>query len=43
VAPGGPILLAVAASAMLTAGLMACVPPAVRALRIQPVEALRHD
>jgi predicted permease len=43
VAPGGPLLLAVAASAMLTAGLMACVPPAVRALRIQPVEALRHD
>ena len=34
--------LAVTAAVMLAAGLLACVGPARRALRINPTDALRH-
>jgi len=43
VASGGNLLLVAAAGIMLAAGLCACIVPASRALRIHPVEALRHD
>jgi hypothetical protein len=42
-ASGGTGWLAVAAASMLTAGLVACLVPASRALAIHPVEALRHE
>jgi predicted permease len=41
--PDGPWLLAAAGAAMLVAGLGACLVPVSRALRIQPLEALRHE
>ena len=40
---GGPHLLGTAAAFMLAASLFASVAPTRRALRIQPLEALRHD
>lgn len=43
ISPDGPWLLAAAAVVMLLAGFGACVVPVSRALRIQPVEALRHE
>ena len=42
VASSGTWILAAAATAMLAAGLVACVVPAMRALAVHPVEALRH-
>lgn len=41
-ASGGNLLLAIASSAMLLVGLLACLVPGARALRVRPVEALRH-
>lgn len=42
-ASDGTALLAAAAALMLAAGLSACVIPALRALAIHPVEALRRE
>jgi putative ABC transport system permease protein len=39
----GPSLLAMAAGTMLAAGVGACLVPTARTLRVDPVEALRHD
>lgn len=39
----GPMLTGAFVMLMLAAGLSACVVPARRALRIQPIEALRHE
>jgi ABC-type antimicrobial peptide transport system permease subunit len=36
------VWIGVTAAVMLAAGLLACVEPARRALRINPLEALRH-
>ncbi len=43
ISPDGPWLLAAAGGTMLLAGLSACLVPVSRALRIQPLEALRHE
>lgn len=43
ISPDGPWLLAAAGGTMLLAGLSACLAPITRALRIQPLEALRHE
>jgi len=43
ISPDGPWLLAAAGGTMLLAGLGACLAPVSRALRIQPLEALRHE
>lgn len=41
--PSGPWLTIAFVAFMLAAGLAACALPARRALRIQPIEALRHE
>jgi predicted permease len=41
--PGGPWLTLAFVAVMLAAGLAACVVPARRALRIHPMDALRHE
>jgi putative ABC transport system permease protein len=41
--PGDPRILTGAVCALLLAGLVACGPPLRNALRIQPLEALRHE
>jgi len=38
-----PLTFAVAAAGLAAIGLLACYFPALRALRVQPVEALRHE
>ncbi len=43
VAPHDPVTIAVAAGLVLFMGVCACVIPAWRALRVQPIAALRED
>lgn len=41
--PGGAELVGGVAAAMVVVGLMGCTVPAIRALRIEPTEALRAE
>jgi putative ABC transport system permease protein len=41
--PDARRIVAGVAAAMAAAGLIACILPAARALRVQPIEALRSD
>jgi ABC-type antimicrobial peptide transport system permease subunit len=43
VSANDPLTLAVAVAALAAIGLLACYFPALRALRVQPVEALRNE
>ena len=43
VQPWDPAVLSVIVVGLPTAGLLACLGPALRAVRINPTEALRHD
>jgi putative ABC transport system permease protein len=43
VAPDDPQSMAAAAAVLLIAALVACVPPALRAMRVDPVEGLRVE
>jgi putative ABC transport system permease protein len=43
VAPGDPLTLALTAAALLAVAVVACVPPARRALRTDVVEAIRSE
>jgi putative ABC transport system permease protein len=43
VSPGDPAALSLAAIALLIAALLGCVIPARRALRVDPIIALRHE
>jgi ABC-type lipoprotein release transport system permease subunit len=41
--PRDPVSLAAACALLVVVALMACVPPALRALRVDPVDGLRAD
>jgi len=43
VSPTDPITLVVAALTLMLAAALGCVVPALRAIRVDPVVALRHD
>ena len=43
VSPADPITLAVASAVLILAGTLGCLIPARRAMRVDPVVALRHD
>ena len=43
VSPADPITLAVASAVLILAGTLGCLVPARRAMRVDPVVALRHD
>jgi ABC-type antimicrobial peptide transport system permease subunit len=43
VAPDDPWMFALAAAAVVAVGCIAVLPPAVRAARIDPMAALRHE
>jgi ABC-type antimicrobial peptide transport system permease subunit len=43
VTPGDPATFAATFVALSGAGLLACLVPARRAVRVNPVEALRHE
>jgi ABC-type lipoprotein release transport system permease subunit len=43
VSPRDPAVLAAAAAALLTVAVVACLSPARRAARVDPVETLRAD
>jgi len=43
VGPHDPLVLGSVAIVLLVTGVLACVVPALRAARVAPVEALRHD
>ena len=41
--PGDPASLAAACALLVAVALMACVPPALRALRVDPADGLRAE
>jgi ABC-type lipoprotein release transport system permease subunit len=41
--PRDPVSLAVACALLVAVALIACVPPALRALRVDPVDGLRVE
>jgi ABC-type antimicrobial peptide transport system permease subunit len=43
VGPHDPLVLGSVAAVLLVTGVLACAVPALRASRVAPVEALRHD
>lgn len=43
VGPHDPLVLGTVAAVLLVTGVLACAVPALRASRVAPVEALRHD
>jgi ABC-type antimicrobial peptide transport system permease subunit len=43
VSPADPITLVVASATLILAGTLGCLVPARRAMRVDPVVALRHD
>jgi putative ABC transport system permease protein len=43
VSASDPLTFATAAVALAVIGLLACYVPALRALRVQPVDALRNE
>jgi putative ABC transport system permease protein len=43
VSPSDPITLAVASAVLILAATLGCLIPARRAMRVDPVVALRHD
>ena len=43
VEPGDPLVLGAASAVIVLAAALASIAPAARALRIDPVEALRHE
>jgi len=43
VGPHDPFVLGTVAAVLLVTGVLACAVPALRASRVAPVEALRHD
>jgi ABC-type antimicrobial peptide transport system permease subunit len=43
VAPGDPVILAASAAFLATVAVLACVVPALRAVRIDPATAVRLD
>jgi len=43
VGPWDPAMLATIVCALVVTGLLACLGPAFRAMRIKPIDALRHD
>jgi predicted permease len=43
VGPHDPLVLGAVAAVLLVTGVLACTVPALRASRVAPVEALRHD
>jgi putative ABC transport system permease protein len=43
VSPGDPTALAIASAILILAALLGCLIPARRAMRVDPVIALRHD
>jgi predicted permease len=43
VGPHDPLVLGTVAAVLLATGVLACAVPALRASRVAPVEALRHD
>jgi ABC-type antimicrobial peptide transport system permease subunit len=43
VSPTDPITLVVASAVLMVAAMLGCLIPARRAMRVDPVVALRHD
>jgi ABC-type antimicrobial peptide transport system permease subunit len=43
VSPADPIALLAASAVLIVAALLGCVIPARRAIRVDPVDALRHE
>jgi predicted permease len=43
VKPGSPMVLGISAGVLIVAGLLASLPPALRATRIDPIQAIRHE
>jgi len=43
ISPGDLPSTALAAGLLLTASVLACLPPAIRAMRVDPVEGLRTE
>jgi putative ABC transport system permease protein len=43
VSPSDPVTLVVASSVLILAALLGCFIPARRAMRVDPVVALRHE
>jgi ABC-type antimicrobial peptide transport system permease subunit len=43
VSPSDPVTLAVAAAMLILAAMLGCLIPARRAIRVDPVDALRHE
>jgi putative ABC transport system permease protein len=43
VSPSDPVTLAVAAGVLIVAAALGCAIPAVRAMRVDPVVALRNE
>jgi ABC-type antimicrobial peptide transport system permease subunit len=43
VSPADPVTFALAAMVLIAAGVLGCLIPAIRAVRVDPMFALRHE